>query len=257
MFLRRMIEHVRRQHWTAIAIDLVIVVLGVFIGLQVDNWNDARREAKRGDEYLGRIAADLAADIAEMELRLVFWRTVQGYGESAIQHAESGELVDGSAWKTVRAFYQASQLYPYIPRDTTYQEMRSAGEIGLVRDPALPSALADYYVTGSSSQANFLLKFEPEYRKIVRGITPQAVTAHIWAHCHRNTRGIQQELLDCEAPFDEDTAKAVLAGYLAHPQLLAELRFWITNLRVSIELVTNNRKEAVVLAERLRGRPAS
>lgn len=253
MFLRRMIEHVRRQHWTAIAIDFVIVVLGVFIGLQVDNWNDARREAKRGDAYLARIGADIATDIAEMDRRLAFWRIVVAHGEGAIHYAESGERVGGSTWKTVLAFYQASQLYPYTPRDTTYQEMRNAGELGLLREPSLLPALADYYITGAGYQANFLLKFEPEYRKIVRGVTPQLVSSHVWAHCHRNTRGIEQELLDCGAPIGETEAQAVLDGYLVEPRLLAELRFWITNLAVSIELLGNNRREAVALAALVHG----
>ena len=35
MLLRRVIQHVRQQEWTAIGIDFVIVVMGVFIGLQV------------------------------------------------------------------------------------------------------------------------------------------------------------------------------------------------------------------------------
>lgn len=39
MILRRVITHVREQNWTAIGIDFVIVVTGVFIGIQVSNWN--------------------------------------------------------------------------------------------------------------------------------------------------------------------------------------------------------------------------
>ena len=35
MILRRLVENLKQQHWTAVAIELVIVVLGVFIGLQV------------------------------------------------------------------------------------------------------------------------------------------------------------------------------------------------------------------------------
>ena len=42
MRLRRIIEHLAAQHWTAMWIDLVIVVVGVFIGIQVSNWNQAR-----------------------------------------------------------------------------------------------------------------------------------------------------------------------------------------------------------------------
>jgi hypothetical protein len=40
MILRRIIGHFRQQEWTAIAIDFVIVVLGVVIGIQVSHWND-------------------------------------------------------------------------------------------------------------------------------------------------------------------------------------------------------------------------
>lgn len=42
MLLRRVMEHVRAQNWFAIAIDFVIVVVGVFVGLQ---WPaDVRRQ---------------------------------------------------------------------------------------------------------------------------------------------------------------------------------------------------------------------
>jgi len=33
MILRRVIQHVRKQEWTAIGIDLVIVVVGVYKGI--------------------------------------------------------------------------------------------------------------------------------------------------------------------------------------------------------------------------------
>lgn len=35
MLLRRITEHVKQQNWTAVALDFVIVVVGVFVGLQV------------------------------------------------------------------------------------------------------------------------------------------------------------------------------------------------------------------------------
>jgi hypothetical protein len=38
MLLRRITEHVRIQNWTAVALDFVIVVVGVFVGLQVQEW---------------------------------------------------------------------------------------------------------------------------------------------------------------------------------------------------------------------------
>ncbi len=44
MLLRRVTEHVKAQNWFAVGIDFLIVVVGVFIGIQVANWNDARRD---------------------------------------------------------------------------------------------------------------------------------------------------------------------------------------------------------------------
>ena len=39
MILRRLTTNLRAQNWTAIAIDFLIVVLGVFLGIQASNWN--------------------------------------------------------------------------------------------------------------------------------------------------------------------------------------------------------------------------
>ena len=55
MILRRVIAHVRKQEWTAIALDFVIVVFGVFFGIQVSNWNGSRLDAQRAHGYLARI----------------------------------------------------------------------------------------------------------------------------------------------------------------------------------------------------------
>ena len=44
MLLRKVTMHVREQNWTAVFIDFVIVVVGVFVGLQVQDWNEFRKD---------------------------------------------------------------------------------------------------------------------------------------------------------------------------------------------------------------------
>ncbi|MEM9172329.1 MAG: hypothetical protein AAGA84_06450 [Pseudomonadota bacterium] len=41
--------------WFAVWVDFVIVVIGVFIGLQVANWNEARQERQRASYYVDRL----------------------------------------------------------------------------------------------------------------------------------------------------------------------------------------------------------
>ena len=251
MLLRRVIAHVRKQEWTAVGIDFLIVVVGVFFGIQVSNWNASRQDAQRAQGYLARIHGDLSADLKSLDRRGVFWRQVIGHGHRAIDYAERGELVDGSAWQTLLAFYQASQLFPWMTTDTTFQELRSAGDLALIKDPALRTELAEYYMTGTGSQANYLLSALPEYRKIVRGLTPSVASAQVWAHCHDAPAFDEQYLHDCDSPMSEAQAQSVLDAYLAHPQLLSELRYWITNLEVSITLIELNQKAARELAAKL------
>ncbi|HKJ75194.1 MAG TPA: hypothetical protein VKA19_13855 [Alphaproteobacteria bacterium] len=59
MILSRVIHHVKNQQWTAVFLDFVIVVLGVVIGIQVSNWNQARADDRRTKAILAAISADL------------------------------------------------------------------------------------------------------------------------------------------------------------------------------------------------------
>jgi hypothetical protein len=238
MIMNRLSQSLKEQNWTAIVIEFVLLVSGVFLGIQVSNWNTARADDARAQAYLARIHINLEADQQSIRRVEVFWRQVNAYGKGAIHYAESGELVDGSAWKTVLAFYQASQIWQWASSDSTYQELRSAGELGLIRDQHLRDALSQYYLVNGSG-TNYLFQLQPEYRKLVRGLTPSVVADHIWAKCWQNPRPNEQYLLDCDAPISEAEAQVVLAGYLKNPNLLPELRFWVANQGVAIKAIGN------------------
>ena len=113
MILRRIAEHVKAQNWFAVAIDFVIVVVGVFVGLQVSNLNAARQDRTRAHDYFERILSDLKLDIDQLDKRVAYWGKVRKYGAGALDRAEGGPLVGESAWSTVIAFYQASQVWSY------------------------------------------------------------------------------------------------------------------------------------------------
>ena len=61
MILRRVIEHVQAQNWTAVALDFVIVVVGVFIGIQVANWNEERKSRVEEQAILLQLEEEFTA----------------------------------------------------------------------------------------------------------------------------------------------------------------------------------------------------
>ncbi|GJL92748.1 hypothetical protein [Hyphococcus sp.] len=71
MILRRVIEHVKHQNWTAVALDFVIVVVGVFIGIQLGNLNEARVERVQLDQQL----ISLRIELQENQAHFATYRT--------------------------------------------------------------------------------------------------------------------------------------------------------------------------------------
>jgi hypothetical protein len=55
MILRRISKNLRSQNWFAVIVELFIVVVGVFMGLQVQDWNEVRKENIEERELLGRL----------------------------------------------------------------------------------------------------------------------------------------------------------------------------------------------------------
>lgn len=60
MILRRIVESLRAQSWGTATVELLIVVIGVFIGLQVDTWSKARSEAEQREQVIDALATYLA-----------------------------------------------------------------------------------------------------------------------------------------------------------------------------------------------------
>lgn len=172
----------RRRNWSAVLGELLIVVAGVYLGLQASNWNDSRKESQRGRDYLQRLNDELQLDARSLDDTSGFWEQVAGNGAAAIAYAEGGVLYEGSSWKTLLAYYQASQLWPYRKSDVTFQEIRSAGDLGLIRNPALRADIARHYSAGAGSQVVEVLGLIPRYREHVRGVTPWPVQKYIWSN---------------------------------------------------------------------------
>jgi len=239
MALGKLARRLREHDWFAALLELLIVIAGILIALQVSNWNQDRQDRALARQYAQRLHRELQSDIANIALTRVFWKRVADYQSVASDHAETGKLADGSPWKTVLAYYQASQLRPFELEDTTFLELRDAGELRLLDDGVLSKGLADYYRSTGQGMIGEILRHNPQYRLQVRGITPYAVQQYVWTHCWRQRAGADQELIDCPSPIPDAEATALLATYRANAELLQNLRFWRTQLEVS-RLIANN-----------------
>lgn len=63
MILRRIADALREQNWFTVIIEIFIVVIGIFLGLQVTEWNENRKDRTLEQTYLVRLLADVDASI--------------------------------------------------------------------------------------------------------------------------------------------------------------------------------------------------
>lgn len=229
MLLRRVIEHLRRQEWTAIAIDFVIVVVGVFIGIQVANWNEARIDDARATGYLERIQADLDTDLSNYRDRIRFWAAVSDYGREGLAYADTGRAGDMTQWDLLLAYFQASQVAEFVTTGTTYEELKSAGQLGLITNIDLRNSLGTYY----TNAGNPALSERPAYRENVRGIIPMDVQLYIWTNCYSTNEQNKQEFRDCVSPLSEQRAAHIVNAIRSDKSLMSELRYWMSTMHVA------------------------
>jgi hypothetical protein len=63
MILRRLATSIRKQDWFTVVIETLIVVFGVFIGLQVNNWNAARVDRLAETQLLEQLRSEVLVAI--------------------------------------------------------------------------------------------------------------------------------------------------------------------------------------------------
>ena len=176
MILRRVIEHVRKQEWTAILIDLVIVVVGVFIGIQVSNWNTERETKQKAADFTQRLRTDLREEAWAYEYLIEYNKDVLANAGRAL-----GALTDNrplSDEQFVISAYRASQYEFQDRRRATFDELTSTGMISLIADQKMRQTAIMVYASPLLEQTlneGKLSQYRELFRKTVSAQVQQAL----------------------------------------------------------------------------------
>lgn len=244
MILRRIREHAGSHNWFAVGIDLLIVVLGVFLGTQVSNWNTERLQHQAGETYRSRIVRDLANNEADMQNRAAYFRQVRTFGLQVL------DSLDGRARPSDEQFliaaYQASQIYPRPMTRASYDEILSVGALDTLGDIATRDKISNYYVAVETSEATF--RAVPPYRESVRRAIPYHVQARIREACaevlDRNATGLGRLTLPATCTLGLDARE--LAQAAARVRAMPGLELDVTRLLGDVDqkLIQADRSES-------------
>src|SRR4051812_37196783 len=179
MAIRRFREHVAKHNWFAVGIDVAVVVLGVFLGLQANNWNENRVNRQRGEQYRQRLIDDLRDNEEDFRQRVAYYRQIHDLGYAALQDMRGPNSLDPVGF-LLEAF-KAANILPRSTRRATYQEIVSAGTVGSLGDePTRQKIMIDY---SGLDMTDVLTGTLPAYRDRLRSIMPYEIQRAILADC--------------------------------------------------------------------------
>ena len=146
MVIRRIINRFRTQDWAALVSELVIVIVGIFIAIQVDRWWEQQDDLQREQLYIARLAEDIERDIEEITYSIDL---------AAFTHT------------------------PALSSDT-FEELRSTGNLVLLRNGELKAALFEYYRYDEGQRQYQSLQLMTEIRHFEFAAKILSVEQHAW-----------------------------------------------------------------------------
>jgi hypothetical protein len=144
MILRRIIAHLRKQEWTAIGIDFVIVVVGVFLGLQVSNWNEATADRRAESAYLSQLQGDLQRIEGEVRDQIEF-EQFQGRLAGAVFNLIQHDRTSDRSRRIGMGLSHLTTRRTLRTESPTFVDLQSSGNLEIISDPVLRADMISYF----------------------------------------------------------------------------------------------------------------
>ena len=167
MIPRRIYGHIRTHNWFAVGVDFLIVVVGVFVGVQVNEWWTGLSEARREHAYLAALKEDFTQVKTELRHDASEYEAV---ADSMLT------LLDQSRLDTPtvsipglnRAFGTVIVMVSTRVVADTYENLTGSGDLRVIQSQELKNKLASFYAQAriirlveSTHEAQLVNLFQP------------------------------------------------------------------------------------------------
>ena len=126
--------------------EIVLVVIGILIALQVNNWNEAQKDNRLEQEYYCKLLDDVTQDMLQVEqlIRLTDERITASNDLIYLLQSTNYEVPEVMD-KTLNAISLIT--YTFRPSNATFEELKSSGNLILIRENDVKTKIIDYYST--------------------------------------------------------------------------------------------------------------
>lgn len=149
--------------------EIILVVIGILIALQINNWNENRKERNQELHYLENLKTDLNLNIAELDNYITLRNSRIESANKVLEHFEGKPLTDLNDFA-----FHTTNIYiwqKFTQHDNTFQELTNSGNLALISNDSIKDGLLDLeslYKKLKNEEAHFrydaeILLYEPSY----------------------------------------------------------------------------------------------
>ena len=136
--------------------EILLVVIGILIALQVNNWNEERKTIELKNNLLATVKSDLNKDIDQLQIVRSDLKNKDEYGMYLMGYFNSDK--DASEFDISllrRGFMDSNDIGEFFPVQLGYIELISTGAINRIEDDSLKQLLFDHYEISVRERGEF------------------------------------------------------------------------------------------------------
>ena len=147
MILDSLAAGLKQRDWGKVLLEILIVVVGIFIGLQVDDWNRSRIDRADVAKYMDRIQRDLDRDaefFAFLSNEAAKKKAALTTLKQLIENGSSAETDANAFFDRLRYSTTIGFEFPEV-QTVTFLDLQSSGKLSLIEDAELRRELQFYH----------------------------------------------------------------------------------------------------------------
>ena len=122
--------------------EIILVVIGILIALQINNWNENKKSLKLEKTYYCKIAEDLQVDIKNIDSSLV---TIDKRLESTERFLKNLLKIQTDKQVLFKDFIPTFRYYKFIPTKPAIVDITSSGKLETLRNQRLKNRILSHY----------------------------------------------------------------------------------------------------------------
>ncbi len=156
MILHRISQNFREQNWFTLLIELAVVVIGIFLGLQADSWSSAQRDRIIEKQYLERLLSDMEDSVVLQQEIIDLNQKAAASMDALAEAMHAGNFDDIDSEQIEYALNSLGWVAPPVTNLVTVRELQATGNIYLLQNIPIRKALGklelSYALTESSAE---------------------------------------------------------------------------------------------------------